>query len=147
MSEILLHFVTINGIFTVVTLTAQKRSDLYRITRLRFDFCLFRSEFELKDICMSVCNNSCIASQNGNEDSTATIQTKSKTPQNHRHSGQNHRYHRPQVMTDEEYSDSSGGLYNDYVSSNSVSVKKTNTVFILFQGLHYFVSRAFEGLL
>lgn len=76
----------------------------------------------MKDVCLSVCNNGCATSQNGNED--VAIQSKSsKAQQNQRQSNQNHRYHRPPVVTDEEYSDSSGGLYNDYVSSNSVSVK------------------------
>ncbi|XP_022173550.1 single-minded homolog 2-like isoform X2 [Myzus persicae] len=76
------------------------------------------SESEMKDVCLSVSNNGCATSQNGNED--AAIQNKpSKAQQNQRQSNQNHRYHRPPVVTDEEYSDSSGGLYNDYVSSNS----------------------------
>ncbi|CAH1707776.1 unnamed protein product [Aphis gossypii] len=76
------------------------------------------SESEMKDVCLSVSNNGCTTSQNGNED--AVIQNKSsKAQQNQRQSNQNHRYHRPPVVTDEEYSDSSGGLFNDYVSSNS----------------------------
>ncbi|VVC27911.1 Hypothetical protein CINCED_3A020045 [Cinara cedri] len=81
------------------------------------------SESEVKDVCLSVSNNSCVASQNGNEDTTTTttVQNKPvKTQQNQRQSNQNHRYHRPPtVVTDEEYSDSSGGLYNDFVSNNS----------------------------
>lgn len=78
--------------------------------------CLF-SEFEMKDFCLSVSNNSCGSSQNSNED--ATIQSKpSKGQQNQRNSNQSHRCHRPPIMTDEEYSDSSGaGVYNDYVSN------------------------------
>ncbi|XP_025417182.1 single-minded homolog 2 [Sipha flava] len=77
------------------------------------------SESEMKDVCLSVCNNSSAMSQNGNEDA-ATVQNKpTKAQQNQRQSNQNHRYHRPPVVTDEEYSDSSGGLYNDYVSNNS----------------------------
>jgi hypothetical protein len=68
-------------------------------------------------------------SQNGNEDA-ATVQNKpTKAQQNQRQSNQNHRYHRPPVVTDEEYSDSSGGLYNDYVSNNSVSVTITNSFY------------------
>lgn len=83
----------------------------------------------MKDICLSVCNSSCMTTQNGNED--ATVQTsKPKAPQNQRHSNQNHRYHRPPVMTDEEYSDSSGGLYTDYVSST------VSNVSIIFLNVH-----------
>lgn len=86
---------------------------------------LFLSESEVKDVCLSVSNNICATSQNGNEE-TVTIQSKpTKVQQNQRHSNQNHRYHRPPpVVTDEEYSDSSGGLYNEYVSNNSVSIFK-----------------------
>lgn len=80
----------------------------------------------MKDVCLSVSNNSCGLSQNGNED-TAVQNKPSKGHQNQRSSNQNHRYHRPSVapvVTDEEYSDSSGaGVYNDYVSNNSVSIQ------------------------
>lgn len=84
------------------------------------------SESEVKDVCLSVANNSCVTSQNGNEDAVAAVAAVQNKPgkaqQNQRQSNQNHRYQRPPVVTDEEYSDSSGGLYNDYVSNNSVSV-------------------------
>lgn len=91
---------------------------------MAFGLCLF-SESEMKDVCLSVSNSSCGSSQNGNEDTP--IQSKpSKGQQNQRSSNQNHRCHRPpvgSVMTDEEYSDSSGaGVYNDYVSNNSVNI-------------------------
>lgn len=85
----------------------------------------------MKDVCLSVANNSCVTSQqNGNED--ATIQNKSsKAQQNQRQSNQNQRYQRPPVVTDEEYSDSSGGLYNDYVSNSSVSTHERENSIIL----------------
>lgn len=85
----------------------------------------------MKDVCLSVRNSGCATSQNGNEE--ATIPNKpSKAQQSQRQSNQNHRYHRPPVVTDEEYSDSSGGLYNDYVSSNSVSVKNEKKKLLSF---------------
>ncbi|XP_050535387.1 single-minded homolog 2 isoform X2 [Daktulosphaira vitifoliae] len=77
------------------------------------------SESEVKDVRLSV-HNSNVAIQNGNEE-TAAIQNKPKTPQSHRQPSHNHRYHRPPVVTDEEYSDSSGGLYNDYVNTTAES--------------------------
>lgn len=97
----------------------------------------------MKDVCLSVANNSCVTSQqNGNED--AAVQNKSsKAQQNQRQSNQNHRYQRPPVVTDEEYSDSSGGLYNDYVSNSSVSTfERKNSVmskilFLLYRCLFH----------
>jgi len=107
-----------------------------QITQMILNICIrfvLFSESEMKDVCLSVSNNVCASSQNGNEE-TAVQNKPSKVQQNQRHSSQNHRYHRPPpVVTDEEYSDSSIGLYNDYVSNNSVSVwrKKPNIIFIL----------------
>lgn len=93
----------------------------------------YRSESEVKDVCLSASNNCGATSQNGNEDTAAAAAVQSgkpaKTQQNQRQSNQNHRYHRPPtVVTDEEYSDSSGGLYNDFVSNNSVSTSRKITV-------------------
>lgn len=101
---------------------AMKYIYLRQIIKWTSNFRLF-SESEVKDVCLSLCNNSNATSQNGNEDAVAVQNKPNKTHQNQRHSNQNHRYHRPPVVTDEEYSDSSGGLYNDYVTNaNSVSV-------------------------
>lgn len=96
------------------------------IIYVRIFFVSLFSESEVKDVCLSVCSNSCVTPQNGNEDATAAVQNKASgkaQPNQRPSSNQNNRYHRPPpVVTDEEYSDSSGGLYNDYVSNSSVSV-------------------------
>lgn len=93
------------------------------VTNLRFSFLRFYSETEVKDVCLCVSNSSLVTAYDGSEDFMLQNERMEIQP-NQIHLNQNQWHHTTPAVTNEEYSDSSGVLYNDYLSNNNVSVKK-----------------------